>query len=401
MKKNRIWIVSEFFYPEMNSTGYFMTTIAENLAQGNGVSVITASNNIDQKNDKKFNKNIDIHRIKSFNLDKANLVKRTLKLLLLSLQFTYMLFFKIKKGDKIFCVTNPTFIILLVPFIKMIKNNINTSVLVYDVFPENLYANGILSKNTFLYKFLNKIYNICYESFDNIIVIGRDMKEIFKKKINIKKHDRLKFITNWAETSLVTPMVKNDNTIIKKLKLENKIVIQFAGNIGRAQGLEQLVSIFSSCDKNKFHFLFVGDGVILNKLKEYVIKYNVENITFLGSLPRSEQNIFLNACDIGLVTLNSNMYGLGVPSKSYNILSAEKPIFCIASSSSEIALMIKENKVGWVIENNEIEKIPKILEEIFNDKKKLKLISKNCRTLVMKSYSKEVILKKYFNLLKF
>ena len=35
----------------MNSTGYFMTTIAENLAQGNGVSVITASNNIDQKND--------------------------------------------------------------------------------------------------------------------------------------------------------------------------------------------------------------------------------------------------------------------------------------------------------------------------------------------------------------
>lgn len=401
MKKNRIWIVSEFFFPEMNSTGYFMTTIAENLAQDNRVSVITASNNQDQKNDIKFNNNIDIHRIKSFNLDKANLVKRTIKLLLLSLQFTYILFFKVKKGDKIFCVTNPTFIILLIPFIKMIKKNINTSVLVYDVFPENLYANGILSKNTFLYKFLNKIYNICYESFDNIIVIGRDMKEIFKKKINLKKHDRLKFITNWAETSLVTPMAKSDNSIIKKLKLENKIVIQFAGNIGRAQGLEQLVSIFSSCDKNKFHFLFIGDGVILNKLKKHVIKNNIENITFLGSLPRSEQNIFLNACDIGLVTLNSNMYGLGVPSKSYNILSAGKPIFYIASSSSEIALMIKENKVGWVIENNEIEKIPKILEEIFNDKKQLKLISKNCRTLVMKSYSKEVILNKYFKLLKF
>tara|TARA_B000000532_G_scaffold243559_2_gene239977 strand:+ start:192 stop:1397 length:1206 start_codon:yes stop_codon:yes gene_type:complete len=401
MKKNKIWIVSEFFFPEMNSTGYFMTTIAENLAQDNRVSVITASNNQDQKNDIKFNNNIDIHRIKSFNLDKANLVKRTIKLLLLSLQFTYILFFKVKKGDKIFCVTNPTFIILLIPFIKMIKKNINTSVLVYDVFPENLYATGILSKNTFLYKFLNKIYNICYESFDNIIVIGRDMKEIFKKKINLKKHDRLKFITNWAETSLVTPMAKSDNSIIKKLKLENKIVIQFAGNIGRAQGLEQLVSIFSSCDKNKFHFLFIGDGVILNKLKNHVVKNNIENITFLGSLPRSEQNIFLNACDIGLVTLNSNMYGLGVPSKSYNILSAGKPIFCIASSSSEIALMIKENKVGWVIENNEIEKIPKILEEIFNDKKQLKLISKNCRTLVMKSYSKEVILNKYFKLLKF
>ncbi len=401
MKTNRIWIISEFFYPEMNSTGYFMTTIAKNLSQGNSVSVITASESSVKKIRKELNENIEIHRIKSINFDKANLFKRTLKLLLLSLQLAFMLLFKIKKGDKIFCVTNPTFIILLIPIIKKMKNKINTSVLVYDVFPENLNANGIISKNAILYKILNKIYNICYESFDNIIVIGRDMREVFKKKLNTKNHSNLKFITNWSETSLVTPLFKNDNKIIKKFKLENKIVIQFAGNIGRAQGLEELVSIFSSCDKNKFHFIFIGDGVILNKLKNYVVKNNIENITFLGSLPRSEQNTFLNACDIGLVTLNSNMYGLGVPSKSYNILAAGKPIFCIANLRSEIALMIKENKVGWVVENNEVDKIPKILEKIFIEKKKLKLISKNCRDLVVQSYSKEVVLKKYYDLISF
>ena len=104
------------------------------------------------------------------------------------------------------------------------------------------------------------------------------MKEIFKKKISKKNHSKIKLITNWAETEKVKPIKKKNNNIIKKLNLENKIVIQFAGNIGRAQGLEELISIFSKCDDNKFHFLFIGDGAILNDLKLRTIKN--KNISF-------------------------------------------------------------------------------------------------------------------------
>ena len=157
--------------------------------------------------------------------------------------------------------------------------------------------------------------------------------------------------------------------------LENKIVIQFAGNIGRAQGLEELISIFSKCDDNKFHFLFIGDGAILNDLKLRTIKN--KNITFLGSLPRKDQNNFLNACDIGLVTLKSNMFGLGVPSKSYNILAAGKPILCIANPNSEIGLMVKFNDVGWVLDNSELNRIPDLLNRIFAERKKFNSLSKS------------------------
>jgi hypothetical protein len=80
MGRKKIWVISEFYYPELNSIGYFLTTIAEHLAQKNDVSVITASVN----NESSFNKdeiinNVIIHRVRNVNLDKNNKIQRILK----------------------------------------------------------------------------------------------------------------------------------------------------------------------------------------------------------------------------------------------------------------------------------------------------------------------------------
>lgn len=402
MKKNKIWVVSEYFYPNTKiSTGYFMTSIAEKLAEFNYVSAITATKNQINKNSSEIYKNIEIIRIKNIDLNKNNLIQRFFKLILMTLRLSFQILFRVKSGDKIFCVTNPAFIILLIPLLKKLKGNINSTILVYDVLPENFHAAKILNNKSIIYRTIKFFFNKSYASFDNIITIGRDMEKVFKKKLPINYHKNINIITNWAETDVVKPRPKFNNEIIRSLKLENKIVIQFAGNIGRLQGLEKLISIFAQCNSDKFHFLFIGDGVVLPELKSFVLKNKVKNITFIGSLPRSEQNIFLNACDIGLVTLSQNMFGLGVPSKSYNILSCEKPILFIGNLESEIALMIKENKIGWAIENNDAFKIPTILDEIYENKELLKKMSLKCRQLVIKEYSKNVILSKYEKLLSF
>lgn len=378
-----------------------MTSIAEKLAEVNLVSTITATKGQLNKNSSEVYKNIEIIRVKDINLNKNNLIQRFFKLIIMTFRLSFQILFRVKSGDKIFCVTNPAFIILLIPLLKKLKRNINSTILVYDVLPENFHAAKILNNKSIVYNIIKFFFNKSYASFDNIITIGRDMEKVFKKKLPINYHQNIKIITNWAETDLVKPYPKFDNKIIKSLKLENKIVLQFAGNIGRLQGLKKLVSIFAKCDSNRFHFLFIGDGVVLPELKTFVLNNKVKNITFLGSLPRSEQNNFLNACDIGLVTLNQNMFGLGVPSKSYNILSCEKPIFFIGNLESEIALMIKENQIGWAIENSDAFKIPSILNEIYENKELLKKMSLKCRQLVIKKYSKSVILKKYEKLLSF
>ena len=77
MKKNKIWVVSECFYPNIkSSTGYFMTSIAEKLAECNSVSTITATKGHLNKNSSEVYNNIEIIRVKDINLNKNNLIQR-------------------------------------------------------------------------------------------------------------------------------------------------------------------------------------------------------------------------------------------------------------------------------------------------------------------------------------
>ena len=56
--------------------------------------------------------------------------------------------------------------------------------------------------------------------------------------------------------------------------------------------------------------------------------------------------MYINACNIAIVSLSKGMKGLGVPSKIYNNLAAGKPILYIGEENSEIAMMIKEDNIG-------------------------------------------------------
>ena len=46
------------------------------------------------------------------------------------------------------------------------------------------------------------------------------------------------------------------------------------------------------------------------------------------------------------------MYGLGVPSKLYNLMAAGKPVFYIGDRNSEVHLIMQEHEIGWFAEAN-------------------------------------------------
>ena len=90
------------------------------------------------------------------------------------------------------------------------------------------------------------------------------------------------------------------------------------------------------------------------------------------------------------------MYGLGVPSKSYNIMAAGKPILYIGDKTSEIALCIQEYEIGWIVEPNN----PQILYEtmlsiISIPQEEIISIQKKSRWVAENVFSKSVVLSRY------
>ena len=93
----------------------------------------------------------------------------------------------------------------------------------------------------------------------------------------------------------------------------------------------------------------------------------------------------LSACDIAVVTLQDGMYGLGVPSKTYNILAAGRPILFFGPSNSEIELLVREKGVGYCQWPDKW------------DKHELAEMGVRARKLAIDEYSKEAILNKLLN----
>ena len=375
-----------------------MTEIAEFLSRkGMDVHVICTGAKYNETASyvmKKYEEHngVIIHRVLALGIDKNDFIKRALRILASSMCLFFLILKKVKKGDELLVVTNPAFLLVFMPLISFLKG-IRYKLLVHDIFPENMVAIRRMKDSSFAYHFFRVIFNKSYSNADVCISIGRDMREILRKKTQGKTN--IVLIPNWADNEDITPLCKKETFLYKKLHISS-FIFQFAGNLGHAQGLDNILSAITLIDNEDISFLFIGGGAKADVIREF--SRNRENVICLGFQDRSHQNDFLNMCDVGIVTLSDGMYGLGVPSKSYNIMAAGKPILYIGDENSEIALCIKEYSLGWVVVPDDPYALKDMIEYIYENRDNLDSIRNNARIIANTVFAKERILEEYYSL---
>lgn len=395
-KKEKLWVYSELFYPEETSTSYIMTKISNKLVEKYEVGVVCGYPSYDKstnKDDLTLDPGVKIKRIKSYKGDKDKTSSRILKLLSLSFGFFYHLAFKVKSGDRIFTVTNPATFLVFASITKIFKK-IRITILVHDVFPENTLAAGLVNNEKgFKYKLVRRVFNKAYSTFDHIIVLGRDMEKIFTEKLHsFSRKPKISIIENWADITNIYPEKKSIRSA------PDKIHFQFAGNLGSIQGLDTLIEVIGKISNENVTFEFAGSGKMKPYLENYVLANQLKNVLFNPPYPRSEQNNILNSCDVAIVTLSDKMFGLGVPSKTYNILAAGKPVLYIGDKNSEVGLLIKEYNIGYQFDPGDQEGLLHFFNHL-DSNEEISIFEKgaNARNLAEEQFSEEIILNKFIN----
>jgi len=398
-----IWVISEVYYPDEAATSHFMTHIAEGLAKKSAVSVICARSNISNYPVtvcwKENHNNVQIQRCLSTTLDKKKYFLRLINAIVISLSIFFRSLISIKKNDSILVVTNPPFL----PFIVLLVCKIRRAKCVLridDVYPEAFINAGLIKSHSFLARILNWFSKKLYQCVDQIVVIGRDMKELIETKINKSSCNKLKIITNWADLELVSPLPRSQNSLLQELNLSSKFVVQYAGNMGPLQGLDSLIkAAIKLKDYESIHFLFIGSGKMLPWLKEEISKVSLKNVTLLDQRPRSDQSNFLNACDVAFVSLKAGMAGVGVPSRMYNILAAGKPIIGVMDDYSELSRVIHEEKVGWLASPEDPAQIANVILEASQNPALLIEMGHRARRVAEIKYSSQAIINAYGELM--
>lgn len=387
-----IWIVSELFYPNESATAYILTEMAKKFTETYNVNVICADTNYEGDSKRVAETAADILGINVFRvgvpeLDKNNILKRLVRFLSVSRGLYKKAKEVVQPGDTVFAVTNPAF---LLPYIKKLKQEkkLEYILLVHDVFPENALASGVLKIKP-LYAVLKKVFDKSYAAPNKILVLGEDMKAIVASKTG--RSDNVFVCENWGA-----------DTIEPEDRLaDGKIVLQYAGNIGRVQGLEEWVEFAANTKNTSLVFDFWGSGALVPFLNNFVNDNKLVNVRIRGSYNRATQNEVLNDCDIAVISLAKGMKGLGVPSKTYNILAAGKPILYIGDEGSEIYNLVRKYDLGYMFTWEQKEEICTFLESL-NEKSLEGIKAKGLRSrdCYEKYYTQEIILNKTLEIIK-
>lgn len=398
----RLWVVSELYYPEMTSTGYILTRLAEGLAaHGHEVRVLCCQPTYSVRGmrapAREISKGVTIRRCPGTTLDKDILFFRLVNLLTITVSLFFTALWQFRRGDRILVVTNPPSLPFFIALACALRRA-HCILLIHDVYPELLVAVGKFRASHPLVRGLGRLSRFLYRKVEHIVVLGRDMQARIMETAGIGR-ERITIIPNWADVDQVAPARKGDNHLLSELHIQNKFVLEYAGNIGYPNDVESIVEAAETLLKDdNVHFLFIGSGAKRRWIENLVEQKRLTNVSLLPSRPRDDQGNFLNACDVALVSLVSGMEGISVPSRMYNIMAAGKPIIAITDPQSELALAVEEEDMGWVVPPGNADRLVTVIQEARAEPLRRAEMGSRARKAAESKYAYVHVLQSYLSL---
>lgn len=394
--KKKIAVVGLNYYPEESSTGLYTTEMCDYLQKEFEVTVITGypyypewkiSNEYIPKNgilEEKRN-NIKIYRVKQYVPKKVNPLNRL---------YHYYNFYKKaldvaqKNSFDMVQVILPN-IFLLKLAIKMKKLNKTKIIWAHiqdfeiDAGLETLKGIG---KIKILKEFLYYIERKLLEKFDIVSSISEGMiKKLYEKGV---RQENSYFFPNWSDISKLYKLTESSYRDDLKLK-KSDFVVMYSGNIGGKQDWETMIEAIEKLSNIKF--IIAGDGNRKNYLFEKL--KNKENTILLPLQPKEKLNEFLNLADIHIIPQKKEARDSFMPSKLLGIMAVEKPVLVLANKESNLYQVIKDENIGYILNENEYEKLSDTIDMISKDENRI-VKGKKARNYLIKNYIYEDIMEK-------
>ncbi|MBC7418488.1 MAG: glycosyltransferase WbuB, partial [Pedobacter sp.] len=263
MKKPRIFIISEYVESTENSTGYYWSKIIHGLSLNfQNIFVICPEPSLIDAN-KDYDQNVKYIYVQKITHNKNRLFSRLYGQIVQSYLFFYVLFRNVRVGDIIFSGTNPAPSLVMISLLKIVRP-FSWLLLVHDVFPENLVAAQVITKNNIAYCFIKAIYDRVYSAPTILIAIGRDMKKVLSEKT--KSRSEIVYIPNWADADDIIPL-KNSCVAIEKT---GNVIFQFFGNLGRLQDIDNILDAIKLTKSKTASYEFIGHGSEVGTILDFI-----------------------------------------------------------------------------------------------------------------------------------
>ena len=399
-----VLVLSQLFYPEVLAAGKIMTELCEKLVDmGMDVEVMCGPLTVlDRKTYvPKYTEHhgIRINRVLGTRFPQIKLSGRIIN----EISYSFSVFFKLIRDTSkrpVLVLTHPPFPAPTCAFLQKIGRGKLYIYLILDVYPDTAVKLGLIKERGFIDRLWESVNIFTYKHASSILVTGRCMEEVIRKKVGASLPDKIHTIHMWSDDNLIQPVPRADNPFIRKWSLEEKFVVLYSGNMGMYHDLETVMETARILKGYKdIVFLFIGEGLKKPLMKEFARRHELTNCEFLPYVEREDLKFSLSCAHVGLVSLDRGHEGLSVPGKTYSIMAAGVPVIAVMSPTAEIARIIHEEECGIVVEPSHPEELEKAILTLYNNHQKLGIMGKNARRAIDTKYNLESAAKVFYKMI--
>lgn len=381
----KVLIISQYFTPEPGATSHRIESFVETLtARGHQVTVISEFPNhptgeLASSDKWRLFRTIDKGSFRVINtfvmaFQKKNTVTRLLFYLSFALSSFFTALF-MRRRDVIFVSSPPIFHAFSAVFAAKLKRS-KLVVDIRDVWPDAVTEVEAVSEGR-LVKYSHVIERMIYRSADLILTTTRGFKEMIESRGGRGK-------THICYNGTFESIIKGNEYregFRSELGWKGKVIITYAGLIGLAQNLTDILKEIKNSPLRDVLYVFIGSGPLKEEFVRTVAELELSEVKVIDVMPLNQTLPYLYHSDLLLVTLREReFFKIVIPSKFFDCMAAGKPI--LSNVDGELREIMEEHNTGLYFSLQEPGSLKRAIETLSNNPDKIREMGDNGKKLV-------------------
>lgn len=386
--------LNRYFHPDISATSQMLSDLAFHLAaEGVAVHVITSRQRYDDPGAQlpahETLRGVTVHRVWTSRFGRGHLGGRALDYLSFYVSASLALAGLARRGDVVVAKTDPPLISVPAAFVARLRGAVLANWL-QDVFPEVAERMGVRLARGPAGALIRRLRNYSLRSATVNVALGERMARAVRALAGLEQA-RVAVIHNWADGDAIRPLARAGNPLRAAWGLEDKFVLVYSGNMGRAHEFATMLDAAEELKaRAQIVFLFIGGGHFRAWIEAEARRRGLANVRFQPYQPRERLAQSLGVADAHLTCLLPAMEGLIVPSKLYAILASGRPTLHVGDPDGEVAGLLQASNAGRSVRSGDAAALAANIEELAADSATCDALGRNARAAFDAHYAQHI-----------
>ncbi len=216
---------------------------------------------------------------------------------------------------------------------------------IQDVFPDAAVTSGAITDRRVI-ALASWLERVSYRAADAVTVLSEDLAENVRSKLPAAAAATVHVIPNFVDTDAIQPADRL-TAYRAELELGDGPVVLYGGNVGFSQSLDLVVAAAEMLPD--VTFLINGDGAARGSLERTVRERSLGNVRFAGYIEPHRLGELLATGDVHVVPLKRGLARVSVPSKTYSIMAAGRPVLAAIDPGTEVPRILAASGGGITV----------------------------------------------------